>query len=150
MQVAAALTRKQFDILEALALAGKALSQRDLEKVTGHSLGTINRTVKQLTELGLARNGAITDAGLAALEPHRARRAVFIAAGFGSRPVPITFNTPKPLVRVHGQRIIDSLIDACLEAGIDDIVIVRGYLAEQFDQLLYKYPIPTSPRRPGR
>ena len=55
--------------------------------------------------------------------------------------VPITFNTPKPLVRVHGQRIIDGLIDACLEAGINEIYIVRGYLAEQFDQLLYKYPM---------
>ncbi len=135
------LTRKQFDILEALALAKGPLTQRELEKATGHSLGTINRTVRQLSESGLTEDGAITSAGIAALEPYRARRAVFIAAGFGSRLVPITFNTPKPLVRVHGQRIIDSLIDACLEAGIDDIVIVRGYLAEQFDQLLYKYPM---------
>ena len=55
--------------------------------------------------------------------------------------VPVTVNTPKPLVRVHGKRIIDGLIDACLEAGIDEIIIVRGYLKEQFDQLLYKYPM---------
>ncbi len=68
------------------------------------------------------------------------KRAIFIAAGFGSRMVPITVNTPKPLVRVHGKRIIDGLIDACLKAGIEEIVIVRGYLKEQFDQLLYKYP----------
>lgn len=135
------LSRKQFDLLEALALAEGPLTQRDLEKATGHSLGTINRTMKQLADQGLARDGAITNAGFAALEPYRARRAVFIAAGFGSRLVPITFNTPKPLVRVRGQRIIDSLIDACLETGISDIVIVRGYLAEQFDQLLYKYPM---------
>ncbi len=50
-------------------------------------------------------------------------------------------NTPKPLVRIHGKRIIDGLIDACLKAGIDEIYIVRGYLSEQFDQLLYKYPM---------
>ena len=55
--------------------------------------------------------------------------------------VPITLNTPKPLVRVNGKRIIDTLIDACLAAGIEEIYIVRGYLAEQFDQLLYKYPM---------
>ena len=55
--------------------------------------------------------------------------------------VPVTLNTPKPLVRVNGKRIIDGLIDACLEAGIHEIYIVRGYLAEQFDQLLYKYPM---------
>lgn len=136
-----ALSRKQFDILEALATGKSAMTQRDLEKKTGHSLGTINRVMKELTEAGLAKDGTVTNAGMEALEPYRAKRAVFIAAGFGTRLVPITFNTPKPLVRVHGVRIIDRLIDACLEAGINEIVIVRGYLGELFDQLLYKYPM---------
>ena len=135
------LSRKQFDILELLATEKEPLSQREIERKTKHSLGTINRTVKELTELGYVEKGKITGTGLDALEPHRVRRAVFIAAGFGSRLVPITFNTPKPLVRVRGQRIIDGLLDACLEAGISEIYIVRGHLAEQFDQLLYKYPM---------
>ena len=135
------LTRKQFDVLETLATAEKQLSQRNLEKLTGYSLGTVNKTVKELISLGLMTNGSITNNGMNALEPYRVKRAIFIAAGFGSRLVPITFNTPKPLVRVHGIRIIDRLIDACLEAGINEIVIVRGYLAEQFDQLLYEYPM---------
>ena len=134
------LTRKQFDVLEKMATQTDSYTQRDLERLTGHSLGTINRVIKELTDLGFVSNGAITEAGMNALEPYRAKRAVFIAAGFGSRLVPITFNTPKPLVRVKGTRIIDHLLDACLEAGIEEIYIVRGYLAEQFDQLLYKYP----------
>lgn len=135
------LIRKQFDILEVLAASKTPLSQRDIEKATSYSLGTVNNIVKELTELGYVAEGSITNAGIEALEPYRAKRAVFIAAGFGSRLVPITFNTPKPLVRVHGIRIIDRLIDACLEAGINEIYIVRGYLADQFDQLLYKYPM---------
>lgn len=135
------LTRKQFKILEALATSRTALTQRQLEEQTGMALGTVNRTIRELADLGFVRDGAITDSGLGALEPYRARRAIFIAAGFGSRMVPLTLNTPKPLVRVHGKRIIDGLIDACLEAGIHEIYIVRGYLAEQFDQLLYKYPM---------
>lgn len=135
------ITRRQFDILEALATNKTALSQRDLEKVTGHSLGSINKTVKELTDLGYMEEGVITNSGINALEPYRAKRAIFIAAGFGSRLVPITFNTPKPLVRVHGVRIIDRLIEACLEAGINEIYIVRGYLGELFDQLLYKFPM---------
>ena len=135
------LTRKQFDILAALAESKAPLTQRELEKAAGYSLGTVNRIVKDLSEKGLVAEGFITPAGLSALEPYRARRAVFIAAGFGSRLAPITFNTPKPLVRVHGIRIIDRLIDACLKAGIDEIYIVRGYLSELFDQLLYKYPM---------
>lgn len=135
------LTRRQFDILEVLATNKTVLSQRDLEKVTGHSLGSINKTVKELTDLGYMEEGVITNSGINALEPYRAKRAIFIAAGFGSRLVPITFNTPKPLVRVHGVRIIDRLIEACLEAGINEIYIVRGYLGELFDQLLYKFPM---------
>lgn len=135
------LTRRQFEILEALATNKSVLSQRDLEKVTGHSLGSINKTVKELTDLGYMEDGVITNSGVNALEPYRAKRAIFIAAGFGSRLVPITFNTPKPLVRVHGVRIIDRLIEACLEAGINEIYIVRGYLGELFDQLLYKFPM---------
>lgn len=135
------LTRKQFDILEALTTAKTALTQHDLERSTRHSPDTFNETMRELTDFGYVKYGAVTNAGINALEPYRVKRAVFIAAGFGSRLVPITFNTPKPLVRVHGVRIIDHLIDACLATGIDEIYIVRGYLAEQFDQLLYKYPM---------
>ncbi len=135
------LSKKQFDILEILAEESSPVTQRQLEERTGYSLGSINKTVRELSESGFVSEGAITPEGLEALEPYRAKRAVFIAAGFGTRLVPITFNTPKPLVRVHGQRLIDGLIDACLAAEIEEIYIVRGYLAEQFDQLLYKYPM---------
>lgn len=135
------LGKKQFDVLCAMAVSTSSLTQRQLEEKSGHSLGTINKILKELTELGYVENGNITPDGIDALEPYRAKKAIFIAAGFGTRLVPVTLNTPKPLVRVNGKRIIDTLIDACLEAGIGEIYIVRGYLAEQFDQLLYKYPM---------
>lgn len=135
------LSRNQFDVLSAIAESKEKLTQRKLEQKTPCSLGTINKTVKELAEAGLISDYAVTSKGIEALEPYRAKKAVFVAAGFGSRLVPVTLNTPKPLVRVYGKRIIDSLIDACLDAGISDIYIVRGYLAEQFDQLLYKYPM---------
>lgn len=76
-----------------------------------------------------------------ALEPYRAKRAIFLASGFGSRLRPITINTPKPLVRVNGKRMIETSINACLEAGIEDIYIVCGYLGEQFEELRTKYPM---------
>ena len=135
------LTRTQFDILVALC-AGKntTLTQRRLKDLTGYSLGAINKTVQDLTKNGLAKSGAITPKGLQALEPYRAKRAIFLAAGFGARLVPVTLNTPKPLVHVNGVRIIDTLIDACLSADIEEIYIVRGYLAKEFDCLLEKYP----------
>lgn len=128
----AALSRDEFVILT------------DLGKNTGNMLvrgaKTTQETVKKLEAADFIADGKITAAGIGALEPYRVKRAVFIAAGFGSRLVPLTLNTPKPLVRVHGVRMIDTLLDAVVAAGIEEIYIVRGYLGEQFDQLLYKYP----------
>ena len=134
------LSRKQFDILVLLEGNKGGLSQREIATGTNMSVGSANKTLGELSDLGYIAAGRITDEGRQALEPYRVKRAVVIAAGFGSRLVPITLNTPKPLVRVKGKRIIDSLLDAVVAAGIEEIYIVRGYLAEQFDQLLHKYP----------
>lgn len=134
------MTFKEFEVLQKLASAEKKLSQRELARETGFSVGTVNTTVAHLSEQGLLQDGCITAAGIDALEPYRVKRAIILAAGFGERLVPITLNTPKSLVLVKGRRIIDSLLDAIVAAGIGQIVIVRGYLREQFDQLLYKYP----------
>ena len=71
---------------------------------------------------------------------YTAEKAIILAAGTGSRMAPVTLETPKPLVKIKGVRIIDTLIDALLEAGIEDITIVRGYKKEAFDALLEKYP----------
>ena len=134
------LTKKQFELLENYFSRGK-LTQRQLCELTDQSLGNINKQVQELTELGFIDKGMITALGISALEPYRVKRAVFLAAGVSARLLPITLNTPKPLVKVKGQRIIDGLLDACLDAGITEIYIVRGYLPDQFDQLLHKYPM---------
>ena len=134
------MTFKEFEVLQKLASAEKKLSQRELAREAGFSVGTVNTTVAHLSQQGLLQDGCITAAGIDALEPYRVKRAIILAAGFGERLVPITLNTPKPLVRVKGERIIDSILDAVVAAGIEEIVIVRGYLSEQFDQLSYKYP----------
>lgn len=135
------LTRKQFDMLTILEEAKEKISQRELADLSGHGLGTVNKVLKELGELGCIEEGVVTEKGIELLEPYRVKRAIILAAGFGSRMVPITLNTPKPLVRVHGKRIIESILDAIVDAGIEEIYLVRGYLAEQFDQLLYKYPM---------
>ena len=134
------LSKKEFDVLSILEAEKTNLSQRELSKRTGYSVGTVNSIMADLTERGYVRDKMITIKGIEALEPYRVQRAVFVAAGFGSRLVPITLNTPKPLIRVQGERIIDTLLDAVVKAGIEEIILVRGYLSEQFDQLLYKYP----------
>ncbi len=135
------LSRIEFDVLDCLFENRNSVLNEPLSSVLKRDPDEVKSTLKQLTEKGYIQENQITDAGYAALDPYKVKRAIFIAAGFGSRLVPVTLNTPKPLVRVHGKRIIDGLIDSVLAAGIEEIYIVRGYLAEQFDQLLYKYPM---------
>lgn len=135
------LTKKEFDLLVYLEKHTDVKSQRLIAEAIDLSVGTINKLIRSLTEKGLIDAYKLTENGYAELEPYRVQRAIFMAAGFGSRLVPITLNTPKPLVRVKGTRLIDTLIDAVLAAGIPEIYVIRGYLAEQFDQLLYKYPM---------
>jgi len=66
--------------------------------------------------------------------------AIIIAAGFGSRMLPVTRDIPKPLVSVNGTRFIDTTIRGFLGKGIEDIYIVRGYNKEMFDVLKKDYP----------
>ena len=60
------------------------------------------------------------------------KRAVIMAAGIGKRMQPVTFDTPKPLIKVNGTRMIDSVVSALRNNGINEIYVVVGYLKEQF------------------
>lgn len=141
------LTLNQFEVLTAIERNQQIKhTQRNLAAQLDISLGIINKVIADLihNELMIQKETShfeVTLKGYEWLEPYRVKKAVFLAAGFGSRLVPITLNTPKPLIKVNGQRIIDTLLDAVIAAGIQDITIVRGYLAEQFDVLLKKYPM---------
>lgn len=136
------LSKIQFDVLMNIeANKNKEYSLKEILKDVNYSLESIVETISELLKLNyIDKQNKITELGLKALEPYRVKRAIFLAAGFGSRMVPITLSTPKPLVFVHGKRIIETLLDAVVDAGIEEIYIVRGYLGEQFDVLLQKYP----------
>ncbi len=70
---------------------------------------------------------------------HKVERAIILAAGMGKRMNPITLQTPKPLVKVNGVRMIDTAIRGLHYNGITEIYIVVGYLKEQFQELLKEY-----------
>ncbi|CAM3565024.1 MarR family transcriptional regulator [Erysipelothrix urinaevulpis] len=141
------MNRSQFSVLVYIErMAGKSFTQKEVAQVCGISVGTVNSAVSYLQEqkfIELNENGdyGVSELGYQNLEPYKVKRALFFAAGFGSRLVPVSYNTPKPLIRVKGVRMIDTLLDAVIEAGIEDITIVRGFLKEQFDTLLIKYPM---------
>ena len=71
---------------------------------------------------------------------NKVKQAIIMAAGLGSRMNPITLTTPKPLVKVHGVRMIDTVIDALHKNDIYKIYIVVGYMKEQFYPLQIQYP----------
>lgn len=141
------LTLNQFEVLTYIEKKQEErITQRDISKKCRLSLGNVNKVLAELQEQELVRginesDYTVTLKGYEWLEPYRVKKAIFMAAGFGSRMVPVTLNTPKPLIKVHGKKIIETLLDAVLEAGITDITIVRGYLGEQFDLLKRKYPM---------
>ena len=129
-----------------------SLGQRALAARVGVSLGKINALAKKALDTGLLTRDAsstsgntaryeITKKGLAFLEPYRVDNAVILAAGFGSRFVPFTYDTPKGLLKVNGQPMIERQIEQLNSAGIKDITLVVGYLKEKFDYLIDKYGV---------
>ena len=71
---------------------------------------------------------------------HKVERAVIMAAGIGQRMRPITETIPKPMVRVNGTRMIDTVIRGLHHNGITEIYIVVGHLKEAFNALKADYP----------
>lgn len=71
---------------------------------------------------------------------HTVKRAIIMAAGIGKRMQPVTFETPKPLIRVNGIRIIDTVIQGLNSNNIFEIYVVVGYMKEIFYSLEKEYP----------
>jgi CTP:phosphocholine cytidylyltransferase-like protein len=113
-----------------------------LSEKTGHSLGVINRSIKNLTDQGyLDCQLRPTAKAKREIKDSSPSNAVILAAGFGMRMVPINLSTPKALIEVRGQRLIERLISQLHEAGVTDITVVVGFMKESFEYLIDKYDV---------
>ena len=126
------------EVLLALQQA-PGLTQRELAEEAGVSLGLVNRTLQTLKMEGfLDREGQLTEKARILLKERKPRRAVILAAGYGMRMVPVS-NTPKALLQVHGERLIERQIRQLHAAGVNDVCVVVGYRKEQFEYLTDQY-----------
>ena len=139
------MNRYEFELMTFIEKNGEAVypmrTLSDSLKISGTAIA---KCLENLVSDGLIEKEndelRITEKGLEALKPYRVKKAVVMAAGFGSRMMPATADRPKPLVTVNGVRILDTLLDAIVAVGIEDISIVRGYKKEKFDEIVEKYP----------
>lgn len=132
------MTKNEFTLLYAIKKQG-LLSCRKMKDITGLSTGYISQTTKAFTEKGLVDAGGITEKGLEALLPYKVDNAVIMAAGMGTRFVPLTLEKPKGLLVVKDEVLIERQIEQLQAAGIREIVIVLGYKKEAFFYLERKY-----------
>lgn len=72
---------------------------------------------------------------------YKVDNAVIMAAGISSRFVPISIESPKALLRVKGEILIERQIKQLREAGIGQIIVVTGYKKEQFEYLRERFGV---------
>lgn len=118
------------------------INQRTLSKALGISLGKTNICLNNLvSEDYLDKNYHITNKSRQLLKASRPKSAIILSAGYGLRMVPINTETPKGLLTVHGDTLIERLIKQLHEVGIYKIYIVVGYLKEQYEYLIDEYDV---------
>lgn len=135
------VNRLEKDILLTIVKKGY-VNQRVLVEDTGYSLGTVNQSVKMLTEKGYL-NGQMqsTQQTKAEIREKSPKNAIILAAGFGMRMVPINTEVPKGLLEVYGEPLVERIIKQLHEVGITSIYIVVGFMKEQYEYLIDEYGV---------
>lgn len=90
---------------------------------------------------GLMDDTGITDLGLSTLKKYKVDNAIIMAAGFSARCMPLSNAMPKGLFQVRGEILIEREIRQLKEAGVEDIIVVVGFMREKFEYLREKFGV---------
>lgn len=135
------ITKNQFDLMYSM-LEKVAVSQRELTRDSGMSLGLVNKTLKSLKEAGFVDvENRLTAAGRNELDRYKVDNAIVLAAGMATRFVPVSYEFPKGLTVVKGEVLIERQIRQLQEAGVKEIIVVVGHMMEKFLYLTDKYGV---------
>lgn len=135
------LTKQDLDILYFL-YKEPFTNQRTLSENSGHSLGIVNKSINMLIPAGyLNENAELTQKSNKLFSTCKPKNAIILAAGFGMRMVPINMSTPKGLLEVYGEPLIERQIRQLHEVGIKDITVVVGFMKESFEYLIDEYGV---------
>lgn len=117
-------------------------NQRTLSRTIKLSLGLVNKSIQQLKhEQFLNNDNTLTPSALSLIHTNSPRNAIILAAGVGMRMVPINTETPKGLLNVNGEPLIERLISQLNQTGIFDITVVVGFMKESYEYLIDKYNV---------
>ena len=72
---------------------------------------------------------------------YKADNAIVMAAGTSSRFAPLSFERPKALIEVRGEILLERQIKQLKDAGLPEIIVVTGYMKEQFEYLKDKFGV---------
>lgn len=135
------MNKQECDILNGIYL-NTFTNQRNLAQQTGHSLGVVNRCIKDLIAEGyIDKEMKITKRAHLSFEENAPRNAIILAAGYGMRMIPINTEVPKGLLEIKGEALIERLIKQLHEVGIQQIHIVVGYMKEHYEYLIDEYSV---------
>ena len=130
------MTLQECIILDSLLRNGYT-NQRIIAEETELSSGMVNQSLKALEEKNyLDDSMQLTSSAKKLFAARKPKNAVILAAGFGMRMVPINLSTPKALLEVKGEKLIERLIDQLHKAGVSDITVVVGFMTEAFEYLI--------------
>lgn len=135
------MNKQEMDILSSL-LIEPFINQRILSELTGHSLGMVNKSIKSLIINGyLDEEARLTKKATDEFKKCAPQNAIILAAGFGMRMVPINRETPKALLEINGEALIERIIKQLHEVGVVNITVVVGFLKERFEYLIDEYGV---------
>lgn len=128
------MNRRDYVVLSTV-VKSHCSTRRDIAARMGYPLSLTSTSLDYLIREGyLDEEFFLTQKTIDLLHRNSPRQAVILAAGSGTRMMPIN-KIPKALMTIGGEPLIERLINQLHEIGIYNITIVTGYEKERFEYL---------------